>query len=276
MVCFGPTFATNSQPKVPPLACMPPPVAVSCGWVPPLACMPQLEGMPPLACMHLLVVLCPAHPHPATEILDACEDVKDGLDESSSPAIARVIQWATAEALFKVNAMHPGVKGERREDGPPLPGGHPCQRPWPPPQEEYEADFIACVNRCPPLGPTCCQVGVQGTCKLGLQCRFMYHDCNSYCEKWKVDDQGNCYTCCRFFFPKKDQGDYMLVVESGRTVVSMAVPRNHQRIGAFVRVAVQGWRANCDFQLIVDHKALAEYICKYATKPEKETTTFTK
>ena len=102
----------------------------------------------------------------------------------------------------------------------------------------------------------------------------MYHDCNSYCEKWKVDDQGNCYTCCRFFFPKKDQGDYMLVVESGRTVVSMAVPRNHQRVGAFVLVAVQGWRANCDFQLIVDHKALAEYICKYATKPEKETTTF--
>ena len=24
----------------------------------------------------------------------------------------------------------------------------------------------------------------------------------------------------------------------------------------------------------MDHKALAEYICKYATKPEKETTTF--
>jgi hypothetical protein len=56
--------------------------------------------------------------------------------------------------------------------------------------------------------------------------------------------------------------------------VSVAVPRNHSKVGCYVRVAVQGWRANCDFQLIVDHKALAEYICKYATKPEKETTTF--
>ena len=26
----------------------------------------------------------------------------------------------------------------------------------------------------------------------------------------------------------------------------------------------------------MDHKALAEYICKYATKPEKETATFAK
>lgn len=102
----------------------------------------------------------------------------------------------------------------------------------------------------------------------------MYHDCSSYCMKCKLDEQGNEYETCRFYFPKECRDDYMLVVEKGRTVVSMAVPRDHPRIGAFVRVSVQGWKANCDFQLVVDHKALAEYICKYATKPEKETTTF--
>ena len=99
--------------------------------------------------------------------------------------------------------------------------------------------------------------------------RFMYHDCGAYCERVKQDEKGNPYTVCRFYYPKECRDDYCLVVEDGRTVVSIAVPRNHGRVGAYVRVAVQGWRANCDFQLIVDHKALAEYICKYATKPEK-------
>lgn len=105
-------------------------------------------------------------------------------------------------------------------------------------------------------------------------CRFMYHDCSNYCMRTKLSEKGQQTEYCRFYYPKDEQTDYVLFVEEGRTVVSVAVPRNHSKVGCYVRVAVQGWRANCDFQLIVDHKALAEYICKYATKPEKETTTF--
>ena len=85
---------------------------------------------------------------PHAEILDACEDVKAGLDHSNSASIARVVKWATEEALYKVNATHPGEFDQQRENGPAMPGGHPCQRPWPPPREELESDFIACVNRC--------------------------------------------------------------------------------------------------------------------------------
>ena len=175
-------------------------------------------------------------------------DVKNGLDSTSSAAIARVVEWAANEALYKVNAMHPGVKGERREDGPPMPGGHPCQRPWPPPREEYEEDFISCVNRFLPSAAFGCVLGICDQ-RLCIVCRFMYHDCSPYCRKKKMDEQGNQYETCRFYFPKECTEDYMLVVESGRSVVSMAVPRNHARIGAFVSVAVQGWKARLYYRV---------------------------
>lgn len=31
---------------------------------------------------------------------------------------------------------------------------------------------------------------------------------------------------------------------------------------------LQGWRANCDIQIIIDHHACVEYLAKYATKGE--------
>lgn len=37
---------------------------------------------------------------------------------------------------------------------------------------------------------------------------------------------------------------------------------NHQR------VQLQGWRANCDIQIIIDHHACVEYLAKYAAKGE--------
>jgi hypothetical protein len=80
-------------------------------------------------------------------------DVKKGLDASNSSAIERVVQWAREEALHKVESMHPGEAHQQRDSGQPIPGGHPCQKgwawnTWPPPQPEFDEDFIACVNRC--------------------------------------------------------------------------------------------------------------------------------
>ena len=37
---------------------------------------------------------------------------------------------------------------------------------------------------------------------------------------------------------------------------------NHQQ------VQLQGWRANCDIQVVIDHYACVEYVTKYAAKGE--------
>ena len=45
--------------------------------------------------------------------------------------------------------------------------------------------------------------------------------------------------------------------------------RNDARMNNHQRVQLQGWHANCDIQLIIDHHACIEYIAKYASKAEK-------
>jgi hypothetical protein len=76
-----------------------------------------------------------------------------GHNADDSPAIRRVVEWAKWEALHRVSAMHPGECHQHRDNGPPMPGGHPCQKKcnwaqWPPPRDEFLDDFTACVNRC--------------------------------------------------------------------------------------------------------------------------------
>ena len=38
------------------------------------------------------------------------------------------------------------------------------------------------------------------------------------------------------------------------------------------RIQLQGWRANRDIQIIVDYHACVEYLTKYASKPEQNST----
>ena len=45
--------------------------------------------------------------------------------------------------------------------------------------------------------------------------------------------------------------------------------RNDSRVNRHQQVQLQGWRANCDIQLIIDHHACIEYLAKYASKAEK-------
>ena len=61
-------------------------------------------------------------------------------------------------------------------------------------------------------------------------------------------------------------------VQVNRTVVSVAVPRNFEKVGMYIRVAVQGWRANCDFQLIVDHKGMPHVTNLTCHRQSKECT----
>ena len=45
--------------------------------------------------------------------------------------------------------------------------------------------------------------------------------------------------------------------------------RNDPRVNLHQQTKLQGWRANCDIQLIIDHNACIEYLVKYVSKPEK-------
>jgi hypothetical protein len=44
--------------------------------------------------------------------------------------------------------------------------------------------------------------------------------------------------------------------------------RNDSRLKNNQPLQIQGWRANCDIQLVIDHYACVEYLTKYAAKGE--------
>ena len=44
--------------------------------------------------------------------------------------------------------------------------------------------------------------------------------------------------------------------------------RNDTRLNNHQRLQLQGWRANCDIQVVVDYHACVEYLAKYASKGE--------
>jgi hypothetical protein len=48
----------------------------------------------------------------------------------------------------------------------------------------------------------------------------------------------------------------------------IATRRNDSRVNNHQQVQLQGWRANCDIQVVIDHYACVEYITKYAAKGE--------
>ena len=51
--------------------------------------------------------------------------------------------------------------------------------------------------------------------------------------------------------------------------VGIVAERNDPRVNRHQRIQLQGWRANCDIQLVLDHHACIEYLTKYAAKAEK-------
>ena len=98
--------------------------------------------------------------------------------------------------------------------------------------------------------------------------------CNSaYCLR--VDSDGNQY--CRFHYPFDIQDKtFIKYNENKRKIGSEITPeivakRNDSRVNRHQQLQLQGWRANCDIQLVIDHHACVEYLAKYAAKGEKMT-----
>lgn len=51
--------------------------------------------------------------------------------------------------------------------------------------------------------------------------------------------------------------------------VRVITKRNDSRLNNHQRLQLQGWRANCDIQVIIDYHSCLQYIAKYASKSEK-------
>ena len=51
--------------------------------------------------------------------------------------------------------------------------------------------------------------------------------------------------------------------------VKVVTKRNDSRLNNHQRTQLQGWRADCDIQVIIDYHSCLEYIAKYASKAEK-------
>ena len=100
--------------------------------------------------------------------------------------------------------------------------------------------------------------------------------CNSlYCLKQK--DNGKL--CCRFDFPIEESKFTHLVFEKVHTKdksvkyrAKVVTARNDARLNRHQRLQLQGWRANCDINVIIDYHACVEYLAKYTSKGENIST----
>lgn len=98
------------------------------------------------------------------------------------------------------------------------------------------------------------------------------HCSTAYCLCKKDDDN----LSCRFNYPKDCCEKTYLQYEEIRSKdgilnykVKVVTKHNDTRLNNHQPLQLQGWRANCDIQVIIDYHSCLEYIAKYATKGEK-------
>ena len=80
---------------------------------------------------------------------------------------------------------------------------------------------------------------------------------------------------CRFHFPFEHCPQTKLEFENVHTSgdsehyrAKIVTKRNDSRVNNHQQIQLQGWRANCDIQVVIDHYACVEYLTKYAAKGE--------
>ena len=98
--------------------------------------------------------------------------------------------------------------------------------------------------------------------------------CNTrYCLRYK---QGVKDMQCRFNYPFDLCPQTKLVFEPlhrsdgklPRFKARIVTKRNDTRLNNHQRIQLQGWRANCNIQVVIDQYACIEYLSKYAAKGE--------
>ena len=85
---------------------------------------------------------------------------------------------------------------------------------------------------------------------------------------------------CRFKYPFSCTDNTKLKFEPVHTKdksieykASIVTARNDPRLNNHQKIQLEGWRANCDMQVILDYHACVEYLCKYAAKGEPRSNT---
>ena len=80
---------------------------------------------------------------------------------------------------------------------------------------------------------------------------------------------------CRFHFPfdhcPQTKLEFEEIHNKGDNVqyrAKIVAKRNDSRLNNHQQLQLQGWRANCDIQVVIDHYACVEYLTKYAAKGE--------
>ena len=136
------------------------------------------------------------------------------------------------------------------------PNSHPCQMPYLSLKENgMEQDYVNLLN----------SVERHTTCST------------KYCLKQNDKSE----LCCRFHFPfdtcAKTRIDFEPVnTKSGQPKykATIVTKRNDSRLNRHQPLQLQGWRANCDIQIVVDYHACLEYLVKYTSKGEKASSVF--
>ena len=96
--------------------------------------------------------------------------------------------------------------------------------------------------------------------------------CNSvYCLKQKYDGMQKC----RFDYPFAVTEQTHIEFEKVHTKdgaeryrAKVITAKNDQRKNRHQRLQLQGWRANCDINIIIDYHSCVEYLTKYPSKAE--------
>lgn len=94
----------------------------------------------------------------------------------------------------------------------------------------------------------------------------------NYCLRKK---QNELELKCRFRFPfelcKSTKLEFEPVHTNNKNThykAKIITKRNDSRVNNHQRLQLQGWRANCDIQVVIDYHACLEYLAKYASKGE--------
>ncbi len=131
------------------------------------------------------------------------------------------------------------------------PETHPCQRSYNGiPEHEKQSDYVDLLNM------------VQRHTRCST----------SYCLRKKSNETE---LKCRFHFPfdicPKTKLEFEKIHSSGDNEhyrAKIVTKRNDSRLNNHQQLQLQGWRANCDIQVVIDHYACVEYLTKYAAKGE--------
>ena len=167
------------------------------------------------------------------------QDIEAGIQAANT--VCQYVDWL----LSTVNPNPPD------EDMWIRPEVHPCERLHSKmPEQEKQSDYVDLLN----------MVQRHTRCSTG------------YCLRKKSNETE---LKCRFHFPfehcPKTKLEFETIHTSGDNEhyqAKIITKRNDQRVNNHQQLQLQGWRANCDIQVVIDHYACVEYLTKYAAKGE--------